>query len=317
MLRAMWYTTQKGDRAKVTQELEDLFGGSDKCLACFSVRSALDLFLSVMQFPKGSEILMTAINIPDMVCILEHHGLVVIPVDIDIDTLCPRYEDMKSLVTPQTVAILSANIYGRWINMNGIIKLAREHDLLVLEDCAESFSGLSDLGNVQSDLTFFSFGAIKYATAMGGALVKVRDPKLLNKMRTRFLEYPIFAESDYVERLFRYSTVMFLINNPLVTKLGVRFLHCFRVDYKEKIVSLLRGFPGNIVKKVRHQPSTSMLRMMLHKLRHFDDVEHEQAKVNGDFVFENLFQDIWIPGNDVDKRNYWLFPILVVSEGYV
>ncbi len=316
MLKAFWYTTQEGDRVKTTQELEMLFGGLDKCLACFSVRSALDLFLSVMQFPKGSEVLMTAINIPDMVYIVEHHGLSVVPVDIDLGTLCPGYEDMKQLVTPRTVAILSAHIYGRWTNMEDIIKVGQEHNLFVLEDCAESFSGLTYLGHPQSDLTFFSFGAIKYATAMGGAIVKVRDAEILQKMRTKLLTYPTFSESDYVERLFRYSIVMFLANNPLVTKVGVRFVHCFGIDYKETIVSLLRGFPGSIIKKVRQQPSTSMLRMMLHKLQKFDDKEHTQAKINGDFVLDGLFQDILIPGCNADKMNYWLFPILVVSTIY-
>ena len=313
MLRAFWYTTQEGNRVETIQELEGLFGGSNKCLACFSVRSALDLYLSVMQFPKGSEILMMAINIPDMVHILEHHHLTVIPVDIDLDTLSPQYEDMKALVTPRTVAILAAHIYGRWTNMDDIIKVAQEHRLVVLEDCAESFSGLSDLGHPQSDLVFFSFGAIKYATAMGGGVVIVRDPGILEKMRTDLQKYPTFSESDYVERLFRYSIVMFLVNNPFITKAGVRFLHFFRVDYKETIVSLLRGFPGNIIKKVRQQPSTSMLRMMLHKLQQFDEKEHVQAKINGDFVLDSLFQDILIPGNNADKLNYWLFPILVVS----
>ena len=314
MLKAYWYTTQEGDRVKTTQELEGLFGGLDTCLACFSVRSALDLFLSVMEFPKGSEVLMTSINIPDMVYIIEHHGLTVVPVDIDLGTLCPQYKDMKQLITPRTVAILSAHIYGRWTNMEDVLKVAQEHNLLVLEDCAESFSGLSDQGHPKSDLAFFSFGAIKYAAAMGGAVVKVRDPEVLEKMRAKLLTYPIFPESDYVERLFRYSIVMFLVNNPIVTKIGVRFMHCFGIDYKETIVSLLRGFPGNIIKKVRQQPSTSMLRMMLHKLQQFDEKEHAQAKMNGDFVVSSLFQDILIPGYNADKMNYWLFPILVVSD---
>ncbi|XP_028409080.1 uncharacterized protein LOC114531660 [Dendronephthya gigantea] len=311
MLKAFWYTTQKGDRDKTKQELKAVLGGLEKCLPCFSVRSALDLFLSVMQFPKGSEILMSAINIPDMVYIIEHHGLTVVPVDIDVGTLCPRYEDLKRLITPRTVSILPAHIYGRWTSMDGIIKVAQEHNLLVLEDCAESFSGLSDLGHPQSDLVFFSFGAIKYATAMGGAIVKVRNPEILEKMRAKLLSYPVFSESDYVERLFRYSVVMFLVNNPLVTKLGVKFLHYFSINYKEKIVSLLRGFPGNIIKKVRHQPSTSMLCMMLHKLQEFDGQEHTKAKINGDFVLNSLCEDILIPGYNADKMNYWLFPILV------
>lgn len=311
MLAALIYTTQTKDRSSAITDVEGLFGGSDKCLVCFSVRSALDLFLSVMEFPRGSEILITAINIPDMVVIIEHHGLVVVPVDIDVDTLCPRYDDMAALVTTRTVAILTAHIYGRWTNMDAVIRIAQEHQLLVLEDCAESFSGLCDLGHPQTDLAFFSFGAIKYATAMGGGIVKVKDPRILSKMRTRLKTYPVFPESNYFERLFRYSIVMFLLNNPLVVSFGIRFMHFFAIDYRETIVSLLRGFPGNITKKIRFQPSTSLLRMMFRQIQQFDLKEHAWSKTNGDFVMKNLSDYLLIPGSKSDGLNYWLFPILV------
>lgn len=313
MLAAFAYTVQTGDRSSILRDVEGLFGGSGRCLACFSVRSALDLFLSVMNFPRGSEVLMTAINIPDMVVILEHHGLTVVPVDVDLDTLCPRYEDLAALVTARTVAVLTAHVYGRWTNMDAVVKVAQEHKLLVLEDCAECFSGLADLGHPQTDIVFFSFGAIKYATAMGGAIAKVKDPEILLKMRTRLKTYPIFAESMYVERLFRYSIVMFLLNNPLVVCMGVRLCHFLAIDYRENIVSLLRGFPGDIIAKIRYQPSTALLRMMLRQLQRFDPSEHARSKINGDFVVENLSNDLLIPGSKSDKLNYWLFPILVVS----
>jgi hypothetical protein len=54
---------------------------------------------SALKLPQGSEVLMSALNIPDVPAILEHHGLVCVPVDLDIGVclclrlclrLCPR-----------------------------------------------------------------------------------------------------------------------------------------------------------------------------------------------------------------------------------
>ena len=77
---------------ELQSKIENLFGGSEQWLACFSIRTALDAFLSVMNFPAGSEVIFTAINIPDMVSVVENHGLKVVPVDLDLDTLAPKPE---------------------------------------------------------------------------------------------------------------------------------------------------------------------------------------------------------------------------------
>ena len=56
---------------------------------CLSVRSAWDLLLHVLAWPAGSEVIVSAITHPDMITILRAHGLVPVPVDVDLDTLAP------------------------------------------------------------------------------------------------------------------------------------------------------------------------------------------------------------------------------------
>lgn len=46
---------------------------NERAVVTFSVRSMLDLYLSVRKFPAGSEIIMTGLNIPDMVQIMKEH----------------------------------------------------------------------------------------------------------------------------------------------------------------------------------------------------------------------------------------------------
>ena len=54
---------------------------------CLSVRSGWDLLLHVLAWPAGSEVIVSAITHPDMIRILRAHGLVPVPVDVDLDTL--------------------------------------------------------------------------------------------------------------------------------------------------------------------------------------------------------------------------------------
>ena len=42
---------------------------------------------------------MTSINIPDMVRIVKEHGLIPVPVDINLETTAPSIEDLKSVIT--------------------------------------------------------------------------------------------------------------------------------------------------------------------------------------------------------------------------
>ena len=53
-------------------------------LITLSVRSAFDLAPRAIQLPVGSEVLLSALTVPDMVRIVHLHGLVPVPVDTDI-----------------------------------------------------------------------------------------------------------------------------------------------------------------------------------------------------------------------------------------
>ena len=70
-------------------------------IACRSVRSGFHLLLSALDLRTGDEVLVSAVTHPDMVRILEAHGLVAVPVDLDVATLAPRLDVAESLVTPR------------------------------------------------------------------------------------------------------------------------------------------------------------------------------------------------------------------------
>ena len=100
---------------------------ADDSMPCLSVRSGLDLFLTAKDFPAGSEILVSAITIPDMVRVIEAHGLVAVPFDIEPSTLNVDYESLKSAITDRTQAVIVAHLFGAIAEMDLISDLSLIH----------------------------------------------------------------------------------------------------------------------------------------------------------------------------------------------
>src|SRR5580704_16409678 len=138
-------------RAALVARLERLWSHGDDALACLSVRSGFDLWLSAVKLPPGSEVLVSAITIPDMVRIIREHGLVPVPVDVDPDRLAIDLEGLKRAVTPRTRAILVAHLFGTRQPLEAIAEFARDHELLLVEDCAQSFVGSGYTGHPEAD----------------------------------------------------------------------------------------------------------------------------------------------------------------------
>src|SRR6267378_863834 len=83
---------------------------SGQGIACRSVRSGFHLLLDAIGLYAGDEVLVSAVTHPDMVRILEAHGLVAVPVDLEIATLAPCLDVAERLLTRRTRAVLVAHL---------------------------------------------------------------------------------------------------------------------------------------------------------------------------------------------------------------
>ena len=192
------------------QRVLDAWTGGKSGLACLSVRSAFDLSLEALAFEPGDEVAVSAITHPDMVHMLEAHGLRALPVDVDPDTLTPRAELLEGLIGPRTRALLVAHLFGARADLEPLAKVSRRHSLLLIEDCAQSFRGPDDAGSPLADISLFSFGAIKTATALGGCLVRVQDPGLLERMRRLHAQWPTQRRREYAARVLKFTGLVTL-----------------------------------------------------------------------------------------------------------
>ena len=118
-------------RSRRTQ-IEDNWSARDDALVCLSVRTGFDLLLQAMKLPAGSEVLMSALTIEGMVRIVREHGLVPVPVDVDIDTLAPSIDALRRGVSSRTRLVVVAHLFGGQVDLAPVKEFAREHDLLTV-----------------------------------------------------------------------------------------------------------------------------------------------------------------------------------------
>ena len=144
----------------------------------------------------------------------------------------PRIDLLEQLVTCRTVAILAAHLFGRWFDMDPVIAVAQKHNLKVIEDCAEGFCGFDRLGDPRSDIVLFSFGPIKFFTALGGGVAKVRDRSVLEKMALLHESYPVQSSEIYLQKLLKCAVIFLLLDVPMVIKPAMLLADRLNIDHK-------------------------------------------------------------------------------------
>ncbi len=289
---------------------------AEESIVSLSVRTGWDLLLSALDLPRGSEVITSAVTIPDMVRIIEQHGLVPVPVDVDARKLQPSIEHLERSITPRTRAILVAHLFGTHIDMGPIIELAKQHDLIVVEDCAQAFVGSQYAGHPDSTCALFSFGPIKTATALGGAIVRVRDAELRSRMIELQNAYPVQSRWSYAKRLGKYATFR-ILGKPFNYGLLVRTLGMLGIDYDRALGNAAHSFGANdFFLQIRRQPSTPLLRMLQRRITTFDRrgvARLRQRTMRGDQLSQAIAAGM-VVGDANSSHTYWVAPVRVTNR---
>lgn len=238
----------------------------------------------------------------------------VVPWDIHIETTSVKSDQLESLINDRTVAILIAHLFGKWCNIDDIIDTARRKNIQVIEDCAESFCGFEKLAHPNCDISLFSFGVIKYYTAFGGAIAKVKNESVYKAMSDLASKYPVQTQFSYLKKILKYTFVYILLDCPSITHPFMYVVRTFNIDHKKIVIKFLRGFPDQLIERIRQRPSLALLKTMIYRLSRFDQRDFETINIKGDYVKERLPDTVTLVGSQTEINNYWLFPILVVRQ---
>jgi perosamine synthetase len=298
------------DRERAARAAEAWFeDGRRGALCSLSVRSGLDQYLRAIALPAGSEVLMSALTIPDMWKIVEHHGLVPVPLDVDARTLAPRIEDARAAAGPKTRAVLVAHLFGTRIDLGPWAELARERGWLLLEDCAQAFTGPEYKGDPAADVSMFSFGPIKTAAALAGGVLVVADRDVLAKMRAGQREQPVQERGVFAQRLLKYSLLK-SISYPLPYAVFVRMCALFGKPHDQVIQGSVRGFAGGeFFAKIRRQPSAVLCSLVARRLAAADGRRVAARVEVAERLRSRLGGSYDVPGGESPFHSYWVFTI--------
>src|SRR3546814_1345768 len=118
--------------------------------------------------------------------------------------MAPRLVLIERAIGPNTRAMVVAHLFGTRLDLDPVIELAHRKGLVVFEDCAQAFDGQAYKGHPEADVAMFSFGQLKTATALGGAILRVRDAGLRGKMGVIQDTYPVQPAGAYGKRVLKF-----------------------------------------------------------------------------------------------------------------
>ncbi len=303
-------TGTRRDRESVRTQAERAFAAD--ALGFLSVRTGFDALLTALALPAGAEVVLSGVTIPHMVDILRHHGLVPVPVDLDPWSLEPDPSAMEQACTGRTRAILVAHLFGARIDLGPIAEVARARGLLLVEDCAQAWDGRHK-GQPEADVSMFSFGTIKTATAMGGALLRVRDKGLRHTLRALRDGRPVQKTSAFRRKLLR-GLLLKAVARPMCLGLLAGLTRMAGRDFDALLNAAVRGFSGpGFFERIRHQAPAALWTLLCRRLRRVGPVHCVRRAQVGEALRVNLPSHLRLLGGRGAAHTHWLLPV-VASE---
>src|SRR5262252_4710509 len=135
---------------------------------------AIQAALKAIGIRPGDEVIVPAYTWEGTVGPVLLMNAVPVFVDIDPDTYCLDAKLIEKAITPKTKAILPVHLGMRFADMDEILRIAKAHNLRVIEDCAHAHGGMwrGEGAGSMGDLGAFSFQSSKLMTSgEGGAVI--------------------------------------------------------------------------------------------------------------------------------------------------
>lgn len=146
---------------------------------------AIHLALAALGIGPGDEVIVPALTYIASINTILQTGATPVFADSLESTWQVDPEDVRRKITAKTRAIMAVHLYGQACDMAALVGICREHDLLLVEDCAEAFGSYIDGRHVGTfgDVATFSFFGNKTITTGEGGMVVARDSAIMERAR--------------------------------------------------------------------------------------------------------------------------------------
>ena len=194
-----------------TTELENNFAqllGVKKAVAVNSCASALQL--AILATGKVGEIILPSFTFVASANAIIHSGCTPVFADIDYETCNIDPQDIRKKITDKTIALMPVHFAGQPCDMKAILEIAKDHNLMIIEDSAETIGGMYNNKMAGSfGIGCFSFYPTKNMTCGEGGMVTTDDEKLaeiISALRAHGMSKSAFDRSKERTPWYRAAT---------------------------------------------------------------------------------------------------------------
>lgn len=255
-------TLSTGPQAEAFEAEFAAYIGSADAVALSSCSAALEMAAMLSGLEAGDEVIIPAHTFCATAVPFGRTGAAIKWADIEPDTrvVCPR--SIEAMISPRTRVIVAVHLYGLPCDMDAIMALARKHDIMVVEDCAQApgtrYKGRR-VGSI-GDFGCFSFHTHKNITTLGeGGMLTVDEKQhARTARRLRWMgvwpferqreHYWLPAMNDVVEPISGRWPCNYCMGEPnaAVGRLLIRRLDAINQQRREqarRFIDALAGYP--------------------------------------------------------------------------
>ena len=184
VIRSGWYVL--GQEVAAFESEFAQYVGAKHCIGVANGLDALILSIEALDLPRCSEILVASNTYIATILAIVRSGHKPLLVEPELETFNMDPARLAAALTPGTRAVCVTHLFGKTCRMDAIGAFAREHELKIVEDCAQSHGAMlgEQMTGTFGDAGCFSFYPTKNLGAIGDAgAVVTNDDALADRLR--------------------------------------------------------------------------------------------------------------------------------------
>ena len=214
--------------------------------------SALHLAMICLDIKEGEEVILPANTFIATAWAPSYVNATPVFVDCDPDTWNIDLTDLEKKITSKTKAIIGVHLYGQPFDIDSVLKIAKKHDIPLVEDCAQA-TGSRYKGKIigsSGEMGCYSFYPGKNLGAYGDAGAIVTDNDAYKEHLMALRDHGSVKKYYHSEIGFNMRMSGF---NGAVLDIKLKYIDMWN-DRRREIAQMYFGGIKNLKIKFQHQP---------------------------------------------------------------
>lgn len=147
--------------------------------------TTLHTALKALGVGYGDEVILSPLTVMSCLTAIIYCNAIPVFADVDTDTFLIDPKSIEEKITKKTKVIMPIHLYGLTCDMSNILKIAKKHNLYVLEDCAQAFLAKhkGQIAGSMGDVASWSFENTKHMTTGDGGAIACNNEALAEEIR--------------------------------------------------------------------------------------------------------------------------------------